>query len=113
MCCLQPSNVKAVDTTNYTVVPELQSVPLILTANLKPLRRYVNRHETLGKVIILITCTVTGSLELKPFSQDVENAIFAMQMTHGIRFVAEEGRPRSTVCKKRTLNEIKKFRYKT
>lgn len=94
MCCLQPSNAKAVDTTNYTVVKELQSIPLVLTANLKPLRRCVNRHETLAEVISLVTCAVTGWLELKPFSQDVENAIFAMQMTHGIRFVAEEGRPR-------------------
>lgn len=97
---LQPSNVKAFDTTNYVVVKELQSLPLILTANLKPLRRCVNRHETLAEVISLVTCTDTGRLELKPFSQDVENAIFAMQMTHGIRFFAEEGRPRSKVCKK-------------
>ena len=58
MCCLQPSNVKAVDTTNYTAVEELQSIPLVLTANLKPLRRYVNRHETLAEVISLVTCTV-------------------------------------------------------
>jgi hypothetical protein len=82
------------DTTNYT---ELQSSPLILTANLKPLRLNVNRHETFAEVINLVTCTAIGRLELKPFSQDVENAIFAMQMTHGIRFVAEEGRPRLRV----------------
>jgi hypothetical protein len=75
-------------------------MPLILTANLKPLRRHVNRHETFAEVINLVTCTVTGRLELKTFSLDVQNAIFAMQMTHGIRFVAEEGRPRSKVCKK-------------
>jgi hypothetical protein len=97
VCCLQPSNVKAVGTTNYIVVKELQSIPLMLTANLKPLRCNVNRHETFGEVISLVTCTVTGRLELKPFSQDVENAIFAMQIAHGIRFFAEEGRPRSKV----------------
>jgi hypothetical protein len=42
--------VKAVDTTNYAVVKELQSIPLILTTNIKPLRHFVNRHETLAEV---------------------------------------------------------------
>jgi hypothetical protein len=56
--------------------------------------------KLLAEVIILVTCIDTGRLELKPISQDVENAIFAMQMTHGSRFVAEEGRPRSMACKK-------------
>ena len=56
--------------------------------------------ETFAEVVNHGTCTVTGRLELKLFNQDIENAIFVMQMAVGIRIGSEEGRIRSKACKK-------------